>query len=73
MPIVKTEIDVHGQLGQQRMIFYRCQDHLGVWHPYGPVTTVDDKFDAQAFVPTVEAKMTEALAASEFEKVTRNG
>ena len=69
MSIVKTEIDVHGQLGQQRMIFYRCQDHLGVWHSYGPVITVDDKFDAQAFVPTVEAKVTESLAAGEFEKV----
>lgn len=68
--IVATEIEsVHGSLGQQRMIFYRCQDHLGVWHPYGPVITTDDNFDAEAFKVTVAAKVSGRLAEVEFDQV----
>ena len=68
MPIVTTEVDVHGSLGQQRMIFYRCQDHLGVWHSYGPVTTVDDKFDPETFKATLEAEVARSLAEDEFNR-----
>jgi hypothetical protein len=64
--IVTTEIEsVHGAIGQQRMIFYRCQDDLGVWHNYGPVITTDTAFDAQAYTTVVGEKVAEALAAAE--------
>ena len=66
--IVATEIEsIHGAVAKQRMIFYRCQDHLGAWHSYGPVITGDDAFDVEAFKPVVAVKVAEGLARSEFE------
>ena len=66
MSIVATEIDsIHGQIGQQRMIFYKCQDHLGAWHNYGPVITIDDAFDAEAHKAVVADKIAASLAAVE--------
>jgi len=60
---------IHGAKGQQRMIFYRAQDHLGVWHNYGPVMTIDDNWDEEAFRATVAAKMAVMLADREFSKI----
>ncbi len=66
MSIVATEIDsIHGTTGQQRMIFYKCQDSEGVWHPYGPVITNDDNFDADAHKTVVAIKVAESLAEAE--------
>jgi hypothetical protein len=66
MSVVATEIDsIHGTTGQQRMIFYKCQDSEGVWHPYGPVITIDDNFDADAHKTVVAIKVAESLAAAE--------
>ena len=66
MAIVATEIEsVHGTTGQQRMIFYRCQDSEGVWHNYGPVITTDDGFDVEAHKTVVAAKIAESMAAVE--------
>jgi len=68
MSIVVTEVEsVHGDA--HRMIFYRCQDHLGAWHSYGPVITVDPAFDAEAYKPTVAVKVAERLAEEEAAKV----
>ena len=70
MSIVATEIEsVHGAVGQQRMIFYRCQDSEGVWHNYGPVITIDDNFDADAHMTVVAAKVAESLAEAEAEQL----
>jgi len=70
MSIVATEIDsIHGTTGQQRMIFYKCQDSEGVWHPYGPVITIDDDFDADAHKTLVAIKVAESLAAAEAEEL----
>lgn len=67
MSIVTTEIEsIHGSAGQQRMIFYKCQDHLGVWHNFGPVITTDDAFDVEAFKTVVAGKVAETLAEIEF-------
>jgi hypothetical protein len=63
--IVATEYDIT-QNGSRRIIAYRCQDHLGVWHNYGPVTTSDPSFDPDAHIPLVEQKVASALAQSEF-------
>ena len=66
MSIVATEIDsIHGTTGQQRIIFYKCQDSEGVWHPYGPVITTDAAFDADAHKTVVAVKVAESLAAAE--------
>lgn len=66
MSIVATEIEsIHGGQNEQRMIFYRCQDHLGAWHPYGPVISNDPAFDAEDHKTGVAEKVAEALAASE--------
>jgi hypothetical protein len=66
--IVVTEIEsIHGDA--HRMIFYRCQDHLGAWHDYGPVITIDANFDAEAFKPTVAVKVAERLAETEANQV----
>ncbi len=71
MSIVATEIDsIHGRIGQQRMIFYKCQDHLGTWHNYGPVITIDDAFDAEAHKAVVAAKIAAALAETEAQQIT---
>ena len=67
MSIVLTEVEsIHGSLGQQRMIFYRCQDHLGRWHSYGPVITWDDNFDIEARRLIVGSRVEASLAAAEF-------
>lgn len=67
MSIVATEVEsIHGGLGQERMIFYRCQDHLGVWHSYGPVRTTDDNFDVNALMPAISEKTARVLAEKEF-------
>jgi hypothetical protein len=68
MSIVTTEIEsIHGDT--QRMIFYRCQDHLGTWHQYGPVISNDQQFDAEAFKAVVAVKVAEALAVKEANEV----
>ena len=68
MSIVATEIEsVHGS--DHRMIFFRCRDHLNVWHSYGPVITTDANFDAEAFKPTVAVKVAERLAEAEANQV----
>ena len=70
MSIVATEIDsIHGAIGQQRMIFYKCQDHLGAWYNYGPVITVDDAFDADAHKAVVAVKVAAALAETEAQQI----
>ena len=70
MSIVATEIDsIHGRIGQQRMIFYKCQDHLGAWHNYGPIITIDDAFDAEAHKTVVAAKIAAALAETEAQQI----
>ena len=67
MAIVKTEIEsTHGK-GSNRMIYYRCQDHEGLWHSYGPVITSDERFDADAHKTVVSDRVAEELAAAEFE------
>jgi hypothetical protein len=64
MSIVNTEIEsIHGDA--QRMIFYRCQDHLGTWHSYGPVITTDANFDAIAYKTVVAVRVAERLAEAE--------
>ena len=64
MSIVATEIEsIHGDA--HRMIFYRCQDHLGTWHPYGPVISSDPLFDADAHKTLVAAKVALMLAEQE--------
>ncbi len=70
MSIVATEIEsIHGAIGQQRMIFYRCQDDRGIWHNYGPVITIDDSFDADAHKIVVAAKVAESLAEAEAQEL----
>ena len=67
--IVSTEVDVSGNLGGERVIFYRCQDSTGKWHTYGPVRTKDDAFDIEGQKVVAEAKTAELLAKLEFEAV----
>ena len=70
MSIVSTEIEsVHGADTGRHLVFYRCQDSQGNWHDYGPVVTIDDNFDANAFKTAIAAKVSAALAAAEFEQV----
>lgn len=72
MSIVLTEIEsVHGGVNGQRMVFYRCQDHLGDWHSYGPVITNDSSWDANAFKATVAVKIADALAQHEASLVLK--
>ena len=66
-----VEIDsVHGSDTGRHMVFYRCQDSQGVWHPYGPVMAAPG-FDREAFKVAVAGKVAESLAAGEFEVVIR--
>ena len=70
MTIKKTEIEsVHGEAKGQRLIFYRCQDHLEVWHSYGPVITTDPDFDVDGHKEAVAVKVAESLAEQEFNEV----
>ena len=64
--IVEIE-SIHGS--DQRMIYYRAQDAYGVWYPYGPVITTDPAFDAESFKATVSDKVSEMLAAAEFDRM----
>ena len=72
MSIVATEVEsIYGAPTQQRMIFYRCRDHLGAWHSYGPVITVDQNFDVEGHKAVVAARIAESLAEQEFEEAVR--
>lgn len=71
--IVSTEIEsTHGSPGQQRLVYYRCQDHLGNWHSYGPVISNDPAFDAEAHKAVAAVKVADALAEAEFEQVIQS-
>jgi len=67
MAIVNTEIESAHGAGANRMIYYRCQDHEGIWHSYGPVMTKDAAFDANAHKAVVADRVAEELASAEFE------
>ena len=67
MSIVSTVADIRGSA--PRMIYYRCTDHLGAVHQYGPVVTSDEAFDAEAFKTTVATKVAARLAGNEFDSV----
>ncbi len=70
MSIVATEIEsIHGAAPGQRLVYYRCQDSEGAWHGYGPVITTGSDFDADAHKTVVAAKVAEALAAAEAERL----
>jgi hypothetical protein len=70
MSIVATEVEsIHGATSGQRLIFYRCQDSEGAWHPYGPVITTDDAFDADAHKTVVAVKVAESLAEAEAQRL----
>jgi hypothetical protein len=70
MAIVATEIEsIHGAVGQQRLIFYRCQDSDGVWHKFGPLICNDASFDAEAYKTTVEENLAAQLAEQELDEV----
>ncbi len=65
MSIVLTEIESTHGVVPQKMIFYRCQDSTGAWHPYGPVITSDPNFDADAHKAVVAEKVAASLAEQE--------
>ncbi|MBP9803316.1 MAG: hypothetical protein KBE22_00225 [Candidatus Accumulibacter sp.] len=68
MSIVLTEVEsIHGAPNQQRLIYYRCQDHLGAWHSHGPIVTRDPAFDVEAQKPIVAAIIATALEEAELE------
>lgn len=68
MAIVSTEIEsIHGDT--QRLIFYRCQDHEGNWHSYGPVISNDPTFDADAHRAVVAERVAAQLAEAEINGV----
>ena len=70
MSIVATEIEsIHGDANTQRLVYYRCQDHLGMWHNYGPVISNEPVFDANAYKTVVAAKIAEQLAREEANEV----
>lgn len=70
MGIVATEIEsIHGEASGRRLIFYRCQDDLGVWHSHGPVITIDPNFDYEAHKTVISQKVEDILAQSEIEEV----
>ena len=66
MAIVATEI-VHIDGTALRSVYYRCQDHLGQWHPYGPLFTSDPLFDIEAHKAVVAVKVANSLAVDEFD------
>lgn len=65
MSIVSTTVHEVPSGPNQRLLYYRCTDHLGAVHDYGPVIANDPAFDADAFRTTVAVKVAEALAAQE--------
>jgi hypothetical protein len=68
MSIVATEFDVKGG-GGKWSVYFRCQDHLGQWHPYGPIVTSNEFFDPNDAVSVVEGKVAARLAEQEFSRV----
>lgn len=67
--IVATEIEsVHGEPPQQ-IVYYRCQDHVGEWHTYGPIVVNDSAFDIAAHELLIPARVEEQLAAQEFNAI----
>lgn len=70
MTIVATEIEsVHGSAPQQ-LVYYRCQDHTGEWHTYGPIVVNDaTTFDADAHKSIVAVRVAEQLAEQEFQQI----
>jgi hypothetical protein len=68
MSIVQTDVEsIHGAPSQQRLIYYRCQDHLGEWHSHGPIVTRDPAFDIEAQKPIVAARVAALLEEAELE------
>lgn len=68
MSIVLTEVEsIHGAQNQQRLIYYRCHDHLGEWHSHGPIVTRDPEFDIEAQKPIVASIIENALEEAELE------
>ena len=66
MSIVATEIEsIHGAAPSQVIVFYRCLDSAGLWHPYGPVLTSDSNFDPEAFKIKVADSVSARLAEQE--------
>ena len=73
MSIVATEIEsIHGATTGTHLVFYRCQDHTGAWHPYGPVHAAPG-FDSEAHKVAVSAKVAFLLAKHEFENAVTHG
>lgn len=61
MEIITTEIEsVHGDI-PQKMVFYRCMDDAGVWHPYGPVIVSTNDFDIDAHKTAVSERVAASL------------
>ena len=65
MSIVSTTVHEVASGPSQRLLYYRCTDHLGALHDYGPVITSNPAFDADAHRTVVAVKVAEALAARE--------
>ena len=71
MSIVTTEVEsIHGDIAStagERLVFFRCQDHLSNWHTYGPVRIAPE----QAYTPAdhfseIADRVAEQLAEAEF-------
>ena len=71
MSIITTEVEsIHGDIActeDERLVFFRCQDHLGTWHSYGPVRVPP----GQPYTPAdhfamVANRVAEQLAEQEF-------
>jgi hypothetical protein len=67
MSIVSTAIVSDG--GNPRRVLYRCTDHLGATHDYGPVTTTDAAFNAEAHKVYVALVVAESVAEREAEQL----
>ena len=65
MSIVSTTVHEVVNGPSQRLLYYRCTDHLGGVHDYGPVITNNPAFDASGHRAVVAVKVAEALAARE--------
>lgn len=65
MSIVSTVVVRDETTSGIRSVWWRCTDHLGQTHDYGPMLTVDPSFDPLAFVPVVEQKVAAKIAARE--------
>jgi hypothetical protein len=69
MSIVATEIEsVHGADNERHLVFYRCQDHTGAWHSYGPIHAVPG-FDREGFKVIVADKVSAYLAEAEAQEL----